>query len=200
VNPLASYLTLRDRRLEGGVPSRRNMFIVNTNASTSLTTAFSEINAYSARAGGLHSMFIMCHGYAGQNVFRQMSMDAGGEGLQLGREDVLHGNVSLWNAIKNRVQNIVVCSCAAANTEAGNRGTTSDGRYLMGALAIHTNASVYAADRIQWYDTYKNLANGRFEFGTWEGYLWHFPPSGAPPTHVAGPPVEFSDVMAGTAL
>lgn len=53
-------------------------------------------------------------------------------------------------AIRNKVQNIVVYACAAANTERNNEGTTSDGRYLMGALAIHTNASVFAADRIQW--------------------------------------------------
>lgn len=120
-------------------------------------------------------MFIMCHGYAGQNERAQMSMDAGGMGLQLGRENVLHENVSLWSAIKNRVENIVVYSCAASNTESGNEGTAADGRYLMGALAIVTNASVFAADRIQWYNTYKGLANGRFEWGAWEGRLLAFP-------------------------
>ena len=78
-------------------------------------------------------------------------------------------------------------------------GTTSDGLYLMGALAIHTNAVVYAADRIQWYRRYNNLANGRYDFGEWEGTLRQFPPDGGPPTVVAGPPVEFADVMAGGA-
>jgi hypothetical protein len=44
-------------------------------------------------------------------------MDAGGMGLQLGREDVLHGNVAMWRAIAGRVSNIVVYACAAANAE-----------------------------------------------------------------------------------
>lgn len=196
---MANYLCLRDRRLMGGVPARPRLTIVNTDASSPLVSAFNAINAASRAGGGLHTMFIMCHGYAGANARAQVSMDAGGEGLQLGREDVYHSNVSMWTAIQNRVQNIVVYSCAAANTEPGNQGTTADGRYLIGALAIHTNANVYAADRIQWYNTFNGLTNGRYEFGAWEGRLWHFPPSGVPPTVVAGPPVEFAHVMAGTA-
>jgi len=58
---------------------------------------------------------------------------------------------------------------------------------------------VYAADRIQWYRRYNNLANGRYDFGGWEGNLRQFPPDGSPSTIVAGPPVEFADVMAGGA-
>ena len=37
------------------------------------------------------------------------------------------------------------------------------------------------------------------DFGEWEGTLRQFPPDGGPPTVVAGPPVEFADVMAGGA-
>lgn len=197
---MAHYLALRDRRLEGGVPARANLTIVNTDGSHSLRHAFREIRAAAGAAGGkLHSMFILCHGYAGSNDRARMSMDAGGMGLQLGREDVLHGNVSMWTAIQGLVDNIVVYSCAAADTQPGNRGTTADGQYLMGALAIHANATVYAADRIQWYGTYNGQSNGRYEFGAWEGQLMVFPASGAPGGRVAGPPVEFSDVMHGTA-
>lgn len=43
-------------------------------------------------------------------------MDAGGTGLQLGRDDVTHANVSQWRGVKNLIENIVVYSCAAANT------------------------------------------------------------------------------------
>jgi hypothetical protein len=196
---MAAYIALRDRRLSGGVPARPRLHIINSNASTPLATVFAGINAAARASGAIHSLFILCHGYAGSNPRARVSMDAGGMGLQLGREDVLHSNVSLWNAINGKVQNIVVYSCAASNTEAGNEGTTADGRYLMGALALHTNASVYAADRIQWYSTHEDLSNGRFDFGAWEGDLWRFPPSGEPPRRVAAPPVEFSDVMGGTA-
>lgn len=196
---MSAYIALRDRRLSGGVPARSGLYIINTDGSTSLRRAFATINAAARNSGKIRAMFILCHGFAGSNVRAQVSMDAGGMGLQLGSENVFHRNVSMWTAIQDKVENIIVYSCAAANTEPGNAGTTSDGRYLMGALAIHTNAHVYAADRIQWYNTYNDLSNGRFEFGEWEGQLFHFPPSGEPPTIVAAPPVEFSDVMSGAA-
>ena len=197
---MGAYLALRDKRLEGGVPARSGLYIVNTDEGVSLSSAFSSINAAARAAGGtLNAIFILCHGYAGENVNAGMSADAGGMGLQIGREDMLHSNVSLWAAIEGAANNIVIYACAASDTEPGNEGTTSDGRYLMGALAIHTNANVFAADRIQWYNTYNNLTNGRYDFGAWEGQLLKFPPSGAPPTIVAGAPVEFSDVMGGTA-
>lgn len=197
---MSKYFALRDRRLEGGVPARANLSIFNTDAGTALANAFASINGVGRGSGGkIHSMFILCHGYAGSNPNAAVSMDAGGMGLQLGREGVFHTNVAMWASIANSVDNIVVYSCAASDTQPGNEGTTADGRYLMGALAIHTNATVYAADKIQWYGTYNDLANGRFEFGSWEGNLLKFPSSGNPPTIVARPPVEFSDVMGGSA-
>ncbi|HEY7393676.1 MAG TPA: hypothetical protein VH559_02465 [Gemmatimonadaceae bacterium] len=192
---MARYVVLRDRRLGGGVPSRRGLVIVNTDAGQALGNAFMQIKA----VGKVNTLFILCHGYAGSNERAQVSMDAGGMGLQLGREGVFISNVCLWSALKNRVASIVIYSCAAADTQPGNEGTSADGRYLMGALALHTNAFVYAADKIQWYGTYKNLSNGRFDWGAWEGQLWQFPPDGSPPTIVPSAPIEFGDVMNGTA-
>lgn len=64
----------------------------------------------------------------------------------------------------------------------------------MGALAIHTGATVYAADRIQWYLTYKNLANGAHNWKVQESRLWRFPPNGTLPTKMFRAPVEFNDV------
>ncbi len=194
------YLALHDRRLLGGVPARARLYIVNTNESIPLARAFHEIQATVRAAGKIHTMFILCHGYAGENTRAGVCMDAGGMGLELGREDVMHDNVHHWASIKGRAENIVVYSCAAGNTERGNEGTDADGRYLMGALAIHTNANVFAADRIQWYNTWQNKSDGAFDWGAWEGRLWYFPPSGGPPTKVCGgAPVEFGDVLSGTA-
>ena len=185
------YLILRDRRLHGNLPLLAAVAITcNLDGTTPLTNAFNRVNtAITLNRGKLNTLFILCHGYAGSNNRAQMSMDAGGMGLQLGREDVLHSNVDKWTAIKDKVSNIVVYSCAASNTEAGNEGTTADGSYLMGALAIYTNADVYAADRIQWYQ------QNNYNFGNWEGQLKHFPPSGAPGTIVSRPPVELSEVI-----
>lgn len=192
------YIALRDRRLGGGVPARAGLHIINTNGSTPLTNAFASINS-AARGSRVPAMFVLCHGYAGSNHREGVCADAGGMGLQLGRENVLHSNVAMWTAIQGKVEHIIVYACAAANTEPGNEGSTADGRYLMGALAIHTNAHVYAADRIQWYHRHGGVPNGRFEFGEWEGELLHFPPDGSPPSVISAPPVEFSDIMAGSA-
>jgi hypothetical protein len=194
------YLALHDRRLVGGVPARKNLTIINTNEDISLRSAFHGINSARAAARApLDAVFILCHGYAGTNDRQRVCMDAGGMGLELGREDVVHENVFMWRSIANSAKTIVVYSCAAANTEKGNEGTTADGRYLMGALAIHTNAVVYGANRIQWYSTYKGLPNGRFDWGDWEGTLYQFPPDGSSPTIVDRAPIEFADVMSGSA-
>jgi hypothetical protein len=192
---MSAYIALHDRRLSGGVPTHRHLHTINTSKHTALATVFNQINWISRHAGPVNTLFILCHGYAGLNDRAGVCMDAGGMGLQLGRENVLHSNVARWTAIRKRVQNIVVYSCAASNTERGNEGSTADGRYLMGALAIHTSASVFAADRIQWYQT----KNGNIDFGAWEGQLWQFPPNGNNPTQAVGAPVELADVLSGSA-
>lgn len=189
---MSNYIALKDARLEGEVATNAHLHLVRTKASVSLMNAFAQINSIASRVGAIRALFILCHGYAGTNNSAGVCMDAGGMGLQLGRENVLHNTVSIWTAIQNKVENIIVYSCAAANTESGNEGTWSDGRYLMGALAIHTNADVYAADRIQWYS---RSAGNIYNFGRWEGQLLHFPPSGTSSNRVSAPPVELSDLM-----
>ena len=193
------YIALHDRRLRGSVSRRRHLLIVNTDAGISLVNAFRAIRA-DATVSKVHTLFILCHGYAGIDRKARVSVDAGGMGLQLGREDLTHQNVSMWAAIRGKVENIVIYACAAADTEPNNEGTKGDGRYLMGALAIHTDANVFAADKIQWYGTRRGLATGRFDFGDWEGSLFQFVPSGGRPSPVAGAPVELSEVMSGPAI
>lgn len=192
---MSRFLALRDHRLRGGVPAREQLYIINTDETTPLVRVFNEINNTVRYHGAFHSMFVFCHGYAGSNPGGQVSMDAGGMGLQLGAEAVLHSNVGMWSAIKNKIQHIVIYACASSNTEPENVGTSADGRYLMGALAIHTGAHVYGGDLIQWYRRHSGLTDGRFDFGKWEGTLWHFPPSGGNPAIVSAPPVEFSQIM-----
>jgi hypothetical protein len=181
---MANYVILRDERLKGNLVARCPVFTVGP--TTMLSSIFSSIKGL---ASTVDTLFILCHGFAGVNNKALVCMDAGGMGLELGAELMLHTNVSRWEDISGACKNIVVYSCAAANTERGNEGSTADGKYLMGALAIYTKANVYAADRIQWYKT-KNM-----DFGKWEGNLWVFTPSGGPPKLVIGPPVEVSVAM-----
>jgi hypothetical protein len=174
---MAKYIVLHDQRLGGSAPQRRSITNLTVNASISLFGLFPVIRAL-GQLDGPQGLYVLCHGYAGINNSQRVCTDAGGMGLQLGREGVLHSNVSRWSELRGAFSSIVVYSCAAADTQWANRGTAADGQYLMGALALYTNATVYAADRIQWYRTAGGAANGTIDFGAWEGTLWKFEPNG----------------------
>jgi hypothetical protein len=192
------YMAVRDRRLRGGVPARSHLAIVNTDVSTPLRALFHQIIVY-AGTGKIHTLFVLCHGYAGTNRRMLVSADVGGMGLQLGQEGVVHSNVGLWGQIKNKLRNIVIYACAAADTQPGNEASTADGRYLLGALALITNADVYASNRIQWYTTYQDLPAGAFNFGRWEGKLYKFAANTGLGSIVPSVPVELTRVLNGTA-
>lgn len=191
---MAKYVVLHDRRLRGGIPARPGVAVLKTDGSVSLCQTFRAIRACAAY-GRIHTLFVVCHGYAGVDKHLSMSVDGGGKGLLLGSEEVLHHNVSLWRAIRGAVENIVIMACAAADTRAGNEGTEYDGRYLMLALALHTGATVYAAERIQTYYTFRNLPRGLIDFIEWEGDLYRFLPNGLSWSKVAHAPKELRDVI-----
>jgi hypothetical protein len=174
---MIKHVILHDRRLLGAAPVGKGLTTIRLDGSTSLFASFPLITTL-RQLDGAQNLFILCHGYAGINQRGQVCGDMGGMGLELGREGVLHSNVARWSALRGALSTIVVYSCGAADTQLENRGTAADGRYLMGALAIHTSATVYAADRIQWY-TMRGGANGTIDFGRWEGTLWRFEPNGS---------------------
>jgi hypothetical protein len=147
---MGKYIVLHDRRLQGAAPIGRRITTLHLDNSTSVFATFPLITTLN-QLDGAETLFILCHGYAGFDNRGRVCGDMGGMGLQLGREGLDHSNVARWSAIKGTADNIVVYACGAADTQSDNRGTSADGRYLMGALAIHTQATVYAADRIQWY-------------------------------------------------
>jgi hypothetical protein len=184
---MGNFLILRDERLGGKLAAGCDVWTISK--STTLSSILSSIKGAAGTNGHFESLFILCHGFAGINARRGVCMDAGGMGLQLGSEGVLHSNITRWKAIAGKSTNIVVYACAAANTEPGNEGSTADGKWLMGALAKHTGATVYAADRIQWYDP------SSMDFGDWEGNVWQFPSTGLPPTIVSGAPTELTTLL-----
>lgn len=197
-NSAKRFIALRDRRVTtGGVPSRPHLGIINVDENTPLGPALHQICAYAGR-GTIHTMFILCHGYQGLDFAQQQSIaGVGGMGLMLGNEGVKHKNVARWIAIRGKVENIVVYACRAAQALPGSEGVQNDGKYLMGALAIHTQAKVYAGDENQRYSTYRKLKHGAFHVGGWEGQLWCFPPTGEGAIPVHKPPVDFDDVLGG---
>ena len=70
---------------------------------------------------------------------------------------------------------------------------------MQGALALCTNADVYAADKIQWYDTFRGVRNGAFDFALWEGNLYKFSAGSGMGVTTNRVPVEFTQVLNGTA-
>jgi hypothetical protein len=189
------YVVLRDRRAPGGVPSRPHMLIINTNKESPLNHAFSAIRACRTH-GPIHSLFLICHGVTGRDQKELVSREGiGGEGLALGLGGVQHSNVAQWISIRDMVQNIVVYACNAAETQAGYVGTANDGKYLMGALALHTRATVYAGDVAQ--VAMQSGAKSALEFGKWEGQLWRFRPDGCAGVPVAKAPVEYNEMLRG---
>jgi hypothetical protein len=208
---MASFVMVRDKRVHNlGIPNRAGLGIINTDAYTPLASVFGRIKGYS-RWGRLRALFILGHGKAGFNAHPQsdglsssmgpgaVCMDAGGMGISLGVEGVRHYNVGMWSAIRGCAENIVVFSCAAADTQSGNEFTVADGHYLMGALAIHTGAFVYASNRIQYSSTYRGLSNGRF-IHSWTGQLLRFSPdTGASESLRTAPSFDWDRVMAGRA-
>jgi hypothetical protein len=148
----ARHVILYDGRLQGSAPIGRGVTTIHLDKTRSVFSAFPFISTL-ARLDDAQGLYILCHGYARTNQRGQICGDMGGMGLELGSEGVLHSNVARWSVIRGAVSTIVVYSCGAADTQPENTGTTADGKYLMGALALQTQATVYAADRIQWYTT-----------------------------------------------
>jgi hypothetical protein len=174
----SKYLLLHDTRVRGRASGfYAGLWSVSLNASTSITSAFRRINASAGAFGKLNSVFVVCHGMNGGQAWGGTSdfWWRGGGGLLLGTEQVKSSNVNLWNNIRDRVDKIVVYACGAAykGPASWNQPTViSDGQALMADLARNTNATVYAADKIQWYQQ-KGLDMGR-----WEGQVYAFYPSG----------------------
>lgn len=192
---MSKYVIARDTRLLGTFESglqqtHPDLLMLSSSASVPLASLFSGMIGAQGGQSSVpdRTLYVLCHGFAGSSAQRQQSGDFGGMGLQLGMEGVLHSNVNRWDKIRNVFRDIVVYACGAGDTQAGSEGTTADGRYLMGALAIHTGANVFAADRIQWY------RRTGFNFGNWEGQLYRFPPSGGNPVPVGTEPVPLSRV------
>jgi hypothetical protein len=182
------------------VRSRPNLFIDQITPYVSLESAFQRLKQVSSRAKPLKALFVVAHIQFENVPLRNAAAPVSTilppvlerkapVGIGLGHEGIFASNVWLWKAIEGHARTIVVYSCLAARTTRDMTGTFGDMKYLMGALAIHTGAHVYAADEAQTADVQKDDV----DFGHWEGALFEFPPSGAPPRQVASAPYNLSD-------
>jgi hypothetical protein len=95
---MGKYVVFHDKRLRGSAPQRRSVTNLSLDGSTSLFGTFPIIRAL-VQLDGRQAMYVLCHGYAGVSTSQQVCGDMGGMGLQLGREGVLHSNVSRWQEL-----------------------------------------------------------------------------------------------------
>ncbi len=185
---MPNFICLQASGLKGLVRAEKNLDVKVLGPTMPMSVGFSFIQAKK----DVECLFLACHGKEsfGYNEASNAKM-RGGFGLTIGSEDITHENVAQWAAIKGICKNIIVYSCAAADTAPGQAGKWGDGKYLIGALAIHTECTVYAADEIQFYD----LRRGAYiDFGDWEGQLWRFKSDGTPPATVSEAPYEMRDL------
>jgi hypothetical protein len=181
---MPSFVCLQDSRLAGLVRKSPSLDVVVVGSATKLSTAFGLIKG----KGEIECLFIACHGYESEEYNEASNTEVrGGFGLHIGDDDMTHSNVSQWSAIKGICKNIVVYSCGSADMAPGQKAKIGDGKYLMGALAIHTESTVYAADATQYY----SLTRAAYiDFGKWEGNLLRFKSDGTPPAIVSRAPYE----------
>ncbi|MEZ5424770.1 MAG: hypothetical protein R2747_00775 [Pyrinomonadaceae bacterium] len=176
---LNKNVIFRDLRLDGNFSALKRITsnIFELSEAISLHFAFTFLQGIAAGNGGkIKNLSIMCHGYGRKNPRKvlgaEVSLWDGGLGLQLGTEGLLEETVAIWAEIKNKVENIIVYSCGAADIQPGSGDGEGNGEALMKKLARETNANVFAADELQRY-----YLKG-IDFSKWEGNLLCFTPSG----------------------
>jgi hypothetical protein len=176
----SSNMVLHDKRLKGNGNSSFASNIFDVDETMSLADIFSWIQTYSASIGGLSQLFIMCHGYAGENPYSMLCADVGGFGLQLGTEGLKLTTVNFASSLYNCADMIVIYSCAAADDSMASIDPNADGKNLLGQLATYANCPVIAADRIQYYNIINpGAGGGQIDFGAWEGNVFQFNPDGS---------------------
>lgn len=172
------------------VRRRPTLFVDQLMPDASLLSALNRLRQIASPAKPLNALFLVAHIQFADVEVRERNCNLKSPiGIGLGFEGVFHHNVWLWKGIEGHAKTIVVYSCMAARTSPAMRGTFGDMKYLMGGLAIHTRAHVYAADEPQ----AANVQTQDVDFGPWEGTLFEFPPSGAPPRPVPEAPYNLSE-------
>jgi hypothetical protein len=173
-------MTIHDKRLQGNPPPiSQNTFQVDENWK--IVNAFAWVSSYAKSKNGLDVLYIMCHGLYvyEENDQVQASGPIGGYGLQLCSEGLTVNNVAaVGKMIEGLIDNIVIFACGAASDQSSS---LINGQYLCANLAVKSKATVYAADRKQWYNpgsTSGGSADVPLDFGAWEGTVYSFTPDG----------------------
>ena len=190
---MAKRLVLLDFRLTGMVTDGIGE-VIRVGGGTDISKAFSKVGRRARELGGLDDLLICCHGFEVllEDYDGGVSFMSGGFGLQLCNENLTLANVGVMGVLKSAppllqaVRRIVVFSCAAADTKRLAKTVGSEGRRLMGSIALTTGARVVASSATQMYTLIPSVAqtlrsaggenDWRIDFGEWEGDVYEFSP------------------------
>lgn len=153
-------------RITPGSSTAPNVYPVNEHVG--VQHIFNWVNSYARSCNGLSNLFILAHGLVNRPMHDArlaMSYRASGGGgeIQLGREGLHLGNISLTAIISGQVARITLLSCSIANNSDGRiRNTRFDGWQLCREFAGYTRAEVIASAVNQDYSRRGNNFVTRF--------------------------------------
>jgi hypothetical protein len=190
---MTKRMLIHDRRLQGNAPAiAQNTYVVDQGVSTAHIVGW--VGTYAGSQRRLDELILMCHGFvshADAYAMESSPKGIGAGGLQLGTEGLTLANVGLTRAWRGKIDRIYLYSCSSAMS-AANGDPQLDGHRFCGELALHSGATVYAAEQTQryhqlrtnWEDlTDQNMA-GTIDFGAWEGPVYAFSPDSGRATRV----------------
>lgn len=198
---MPGQILVHDDRLDGSTPRIADKtYTVGSHITTANLVNWVAMDAM--RMGRCHRLLILCHGYVSHEDTVSLQSQphlTGSLGLQLCRENLDLDNVSLTRAWRGKIDNIIVFACRTAG-QSRSGDPSYDGTRFCGELALHSGATVYAGEEIQFYDhgtdrrVYHSLlglpGNDYMDFGGWEGQVFAFNPQHGRPHPVRGPQVS----------
>jgi hypothetical protein len=168
-------IILHDTRLIGRVPPGSGT-VITVDGTTPIADAFRRVAA--AVNSSPAEFVIACHGYMGHEYGGQSHAAlGGGSGLQLCREGLVIGNVSVASSLAGIFQRTWLMACGPAGT------AVHDTRPFCRELASYLNCPVIASEREQTYhpgeyDNARGESRPTLRFGAWEGRVFTFNPDG----------------------
>jgi hypothetical protein len=168
-------IILHDTRLIGRVEPGHGT-VLEVDANTPITTAFRRVAA--AVNSSPAELVIACHGYMSHNYREACHTElGGGMGLQLCRESLGVGNVSIASSLSGLFERTWLMACGPAGT------AVHDTRPFCRELAHYLDSTVIASEREQLYhpleyDNANQECRPVLRFGAWEGRVFSFSPDG----------------------
>ncbi|MCU0239047.1 MAG: hypothetical protein MUC29_06360 [Pyrinomonadaceae bacterium] len=153
-----------DTRLEGRTPTSTSSTITfEVGENTPIQQFFDRVIQISDEHSGIDTLYIMAHGVEVTDLDRTA--------IQFCQDYISNFNVNLFTQFREKLQEIVLFVCHAAETDMTSHG---DGHALCRQMAINAQCKVTAAREVQTYShdevcSLFSCEESAIDFGEWEG-------------------------------